>query len=218
MKWTTLFQVELTKIRRSKILLLLILPAVILWVPNVMNASLNFQMDDIGISPENSFMIQGFMGLAWFLYPAFLVVLTVLLWQTERSGRGIVKMLSLPANTAALSLTKFLLLLALSAMQIFFSVVCYFAAAFAASRLNDYNFMISPMYVIRFAFLLWVTCIPMAALFWMLATCIHTSVFSAAHRALCADHQYKGLVPVSGLLSVLLSGSRIQRHGSFHDH
>ena len=59
MKWTTLFQVELTKIRRSKILLLLILPAVILWVPNVMNASLNFQMDDIGISPENSFMIQG---------------------------------------------------------------------------------------------------------------------------------------------------------------
>lgn len=180
MKWTTLFQVELTKIRRSKILLLLILPAVILWVPNVMNARLNFQMDDIGISPENSFMIQGFMGLAWFLYPAFLVVLTVLLWQTERSGRGIVKMLSLPANTAALSLTKFLLLLALSAMQIFFSVVCYFAAAFAASRLNDYNFMISPLYVIRFAFLLWVTCIPMAALFWMLATCIHTSVFSAA--------------------------------------
>ena len=65
-------------------------------------------------------------------------------------------------------------------MQIFFSVVCYFAAAFAASRLNDYNFMISPLYVIRFAFLLWVTCIPMAALFWMLATCIHTSVFSAA--------------------------------------
>ena len=39
MKWTTLFQVELTKIRRSKILLLLILPAVILWVPNVMNAA-----------------------------------------------------------------------------------------------------------------------------------------------------------------------------------
>ena len=30
MKWTTLFQVELTKIHRSKILLLLILPAVIL--------------------------------------------------------------------------------------------------------------------------------------------------------------------------------------------
>ena len=101
MKWTTLFQVELTKIRRSKILLLLILPAVILWVPNVMNASLNFQMDDIGISPGNSFMIQGFMGLAWFLYPAFLVVLTVLLWQTERRGRGIVKMLSLPANISS---------------------------------------------------------------------------------------------------------------------
>ena len=98
MKWTTLFQVELTKIRRSKILLLLILPAVILWVPNVMNASLNFQMDDIGISPENSFMIQGFMGLAWFLYPAFLVVLTVLLCVVQ-SFRNLTFLPIIIANT-----------------------------------------------------------------------------------------------------------------------
>ena len=180
MKWTTLFQVELTKIRRSKILLLLILPSLILWIPNVMNSSLNFQMDDIGISPENSFLIQGFMGLAWFLSPAFLVVLTVMLWQTERSGRGIVKMLSLPASPSAFSLVKFLLLLGLSAIQVFFSVVCYYGAAFAASRLNDYDFLVSPLFVGRFAFFLWLTCIPMAALFWMISTCIRTSVFSAA--------------------------------------
>ena len=65
----TLTAVEFKKIRRSKILLIMIAATVILWLPNVLNADLNFDMSDIGISPEDSFFIQGFMGMAWFIYP-----------------------------------------------------------------------------------------------------------------------------------------------------
>lgn len=82
----TLTAVEFKKIKRSKILLILIAATVILWFPNTLNADLNFDMSDIGISPENSFFIQGFMGMAWFIYPAVMVVTTVILVQTERTN------------------------------------------------------------------------------------------------------------------------------------
>ena len=87
----TLTAVEFKKIKRSKILLILIAATVILWLPNILNADLNFDMSDIGISPENSFFIQGFMGMAWFIYPAVMVVTTVILVQTERTNHGILQ-------------------------------------------------------------------------------------------------------------------------------
>ena len=90
----TLTAVEFKKIKRSKILLILIAATVILWFPNTLNADLNFDMSDIGISPENSFFIQGFMGMAWFIYPAVMGVTTVILVQTERTNHGILKMLA----------------------------------------------------------------------------------------------------------------------------
>ena len=37
--------------------------------------------------------------MVWFMIPASLVICTVLLNQTERSDRGILKMLSLPVST-----------------------------------------------------------------------------------------------------------------------
>lgn len=38
-------------------------------VPSIFNANLNFGMQAEGISPENNFFIQGFMGMAWFMFP-----------------------------------------------------------------------------------------------------------------------------------------------------
>ena len=99
----TLTAVEFKKIRRSKIILILAAATFILWFPNVLNADLNFDMNDIGISPENSFFIQGFMGMAWFIYPAGHGRNTVILVQTERTNRGILKMLTLPVCTARFS-------------------------------------------------------------------------------------------------------------------
>ena len=89
-----LFAVELKKIRRTHIFLLLLIPIILLWIPSILHSDMNFSMKAEGISPENNFFIQGFLGLAWFMYPATLVIGTVLLHQTERGNRGIVKMLS----------------------------------------------------------------------------------------------------------------------------
>ena len=68
MSFFTLVGVEVKKIRRSKILLILAVAAVILWIPSILNAKMNFGMQGEGISPENNFFIQGFLGMAWFMF------------------------------------------------------------------------------------------------------------------------------------------------------
>ncbi|WP_286153830.1 ABC transporter permease [Sporofaciens musculi] len=92
MNFFTLLGVELKKIRRSRILFILGIAAVLLWLPFILNAHLNFDMEAEGISPEHNFFIQGFLGMAWFMFPASMVIGTVLLGQTERSNHGILRM------------------------------------------------------------------------------------------------------------------------------
>ena len=169
---------ELKKIRRSHILWILLIPIVILWIPSVVNSGMNFEMQAEGISPENNFFIQGFLGLAWFMYPATLVIGTVLLNQTERRDGGIRKMLALPVSLPTLCLAKFLVLLLLAAIQLGFMDLLYFPSAVIAGTMNDYDLMISPLLVLRETGLIYLSAIPMTAFFWMVAVWIRTAVFS----------------------------------------
>lgn len=169
---------ELKKIRRSHIIWILLIPILILWIPSVINSGMNFEMQAEGISPENNFFIQAFLGLAWFMYPATLVVGTVLLNQTERSNRGILKMLSLPLRPMGLCLAKFTVLLLLAALQMAFMIAAYFPAVFIASRINGYDLAISPLLVLKETGLVYLSSVPMASFFWMIASCVSTPVFS----------------------------------------
>ena len=69
MSFLSLVGVEFKKIKRSKIFLILFAATLILWIPSILNADMNFNMQAEGISPENNFFIQGFMGMAWFMFP-----------------------------------------------------------------------------------------------------------------------------------------------------
>ena len=88
MNFLSLVGVELKKIRRSKILLILLIPVIMMWIPSIINADMNFDLRGTPITPENNFFIQGFMGMVWFMIPASLVICTVLLNQTERANKG----------------------------------------------------------------------------------------------------------------------------------
>ena len=118
------------------------------------------------------------MGMAWFMFPASMVVSTVLLNMTERSNKGILKMLSLPINTMKLCLAKFVVLLTLAAVQILMTVGMYYISAGIASRLQNYNFILQPWVVFKEAGLIFVAAIPMLAFFWLLAVWIQTPIFS----------------------------------------
>lgn len=170
--------VEWKKIRRSRILLILGIATVMLWIPSVLNAHLNFEMQAEGISPEHNFLIQGFMGMAWFMFPASMVVSTVLLAQTERSGHGILRMLALPVSTGRLCLAKYIILLILAGIQILMMTGIYYVSAAIASQMQDYEFLLPPLFVLAQTGKLYAASLPMIAFFWMLSVCIQTPIFS----------------------------------------
>lgn len=178
MNFFTLIGIEFKKIRRSKILWILFAAVIILWLPSVLNAHMNFEMQDTGISPQNNFLIQGFMGMAWFIFPACIVLSTVLLNQTERSNKGILKMMALPLRADRLCLAKFVVLLCLTAVQILMTAGIYFISAAIASQTQNYAFMLSPLIVFKEAGLMYLASIPMISFFWLLSTCIRTPIFS----------------------------------------
>ena len=93
MNFLSLVGVELKKIRRSKILLILLIPVIMMWIPSIINADMNFDLRGIPITPENNFFIPGFMGIVRVMIPASQVNCTVRLNQTERSHEGMYKML-----------------------------------------------------------------------------------------------------------------------------
>ncbi|MDE7310149.1 MAG: ABC transporter permease [Eubacterium sp.] len=179
MSFRSLLGTEIQKLRRSKILLLLLIPVIMMWIPGIVRADLNFGLRDIPITPEKNFFIQGFMGMAWFMIPASCLICTILLIQTERSQRGIVKMLSLPVNTAKLCLAKFTVLLGLLAIQLAMSIGTYYISALIASRAHHYSFTLEPLYVLRGTVQVYAGAVPTAAVFWMLAVLIQAPVFSA---------------------------------------
>lgn len=178
MSFLSLVGVEFQKIKRSKILLILFAAAVILWIPSVLNAHMNFEMQAEGISPENNLFIQGFMGMSWFMFPASMVVGTVLLSQTERTNKGILKMLALPISTAKLCAAKFAVLLTLAATQILMMTGMYYLSAAICSGTQNYNFILPAVFVAKEIGLLFLSSIPMIAFFWMLSVCIQTPIFS----------------------------------------
>lgn len=178
MNFFSLVSVELKKIKRSKILLILLVPVIMMWIPSIINSDFAFDTRGIPITPENNFFIQGYMGMVWFMIPASLVICTVLLVQTERSRGGILKMLSLPVNTAKLCLAKFTILILLAFAQMLMTVCAYYIRAALVSRIQDYNFILDPLYVCGNTLSIYAGAIPMAAVFWMIACLIRTPVFS----------------------------------------
>lgn len=62
MNFLLLTSIEFKKIRHSKILLILAAATIILWLPSIFNASINFNMQAEGISPENNFFYPRLYG------------------------------------------------------------------------------------------------------------------------------------------------------------
>ena len=178
MNFLSLVGVELKKIRRSKIFLILLIPVIMMWIPGIINVDMNFDLRGIPITPENNFFIQGFMGMVWFMIPASLVICTVLLNQTEHSNKGILKMLSLPISTTKLCLAKFTVLLMLAAVQMIMSIGAYDICAAIVTHTQDYHFILEPLYVCKIVCSLYTAAIPMAAVYWAISTLIQSPIFS----------------------------------------
>lgn len=212
MNFISLISIELKKIRRSKISLILLAPVIIMWIPAIVNSGKLFDTQEIPITPEHNFFIQGFMGMAWFMIPATLIICTVFLIQTEQTNRGILKMLTLPVNKGLLCLAKFTVLLILMAVQMLMSAGTYYLSAFISYRMQDYNFLLPAAYVFPSIGKFYLAALPAAAVFWMMAVLIKTPVLAVgAGLALCVpsvlmiNTEYWFLYPMSYPFYVLMT-------------
>ena len=186
MNFLSLTGIELQKIRRSKILLILLAPVVIMWLPAIINSEKIQDVQGIPITPEHNFFIQGFMGMVWFMIPATLIICTVLLIQIEQTNHGMKKMLTLPINRRMLCLAKFAVLLLLPAVQMVMSTAAYYGSAFLSSKLQGYDYILPPGYIFPCNGKLYLAALPAAAVFWMIALLIQTPVFAVGTGlALC---------------------------------
>lgn len=186
MNFLSLLYIEIKKTRRSKILLILLAPVMIMWLPAILNADKIFITFGIPIAPEYNYFIQGFMGMVWFMIPATLVICTVLISQTERTNNGIIKMLSLPVNKGKLCLAKFIVILLLAAVQMLMAVGTYYISTLIASRIQDYSFLLKPLYVFSGVAKFYLAALPMAAVYWMLTVLIRIPIFSVGIGLACA--------------------------------
>lgn len=64
MNFFTLTGIEITKIRRSKILLLLLFAAMLMWIPAIINSGSLMNVRDIPITPEHNFLFR----VSWVWY------------------------------------------------------------------------------------------------------------------------------------------------------
>ena len=116
--------------------------------------------------------------MVWLMIPAALGICTVLLSQTERSNKGILKMLSLPVSTTKLCLAKFTVLLMLAAVQMVMSIGAYYICAAIVTNTQNYNFVLEPLYVCKIVCSLYAAAIPMDAVYLAISTGIPSPIFS----------------------------------------
>ena len=74
-------------------------------------------------------------------------------------------MLTLPVCTAKLCMAKFVVLLSLATVQVLMSVGMYYLSAAIVTGTQNYNFILSPLFVFQEAGMLLVSSIPMLAFF-----------------------------------------------------
>lgn len=94
------------------------------------------------------------------------------------SAFPLVNMLVRAETFTALPEEPFSILMDANWQMMAMTIAAYFISATIASALQDYNFVLDPLYVCRVAFSLYAGAVPMAAVFWMIANLIQTPVFS----------------------------------------
>jgi len=177
MSFFQLIRIELRKMKRTKIFLLLIFPLVLVWIPAIVNVDGNISMQMEGISPKHNFLVQSFMGYSWFLYPASMIICTVMMIQIERKNHGMLRMLSLPLDIRRLCLVKFFVLQILSIAQIAMMTVLYYTAVLIVAQLKGYNFCLPVPIVLSISVRMYASSIAMSAVYWMMAVLITTPIF-----------------------------------------
>lgn len=178
MKFTDLMKMELMKIRRSKIILLLMLPGILVIITGMASIS-----DYISQQPDHAWemmFVQSSLMYSYYLMPLSLVVICTMMLQREYVGRGILKTLTLPINPQKVSLAKMALILILLFTELFLYFLMFIAAGIITGLAAGISVSTPIWYLGSWCIKLFLAAIPMAALFWLISVALVKPILTLA--------------------------------------
>lgn len=176
MNFISLINIELKKIKRSKIIFILLISVGMIMISMISSAKINLKSE--GINPGYNMFIQSALSLTVFMLPLSFAVITVLLSQTERKNRGIIKMLTLPVSPEKIALAKFCTVIFIMAGEIALFLILYIPSQILASNRAGINLSIPTGYILNWGLRIFAASIPMASFFFMISICINNAAAS----------------------------------------
>lgn len=176
MSFLSVLGIELQKIKRSKIMIIMSLPCLIVILSGLL--SIGRYITDKASEPWAAMFVQSTLMFAYFMMPFSIIILCVLMSQMEHQNKGIVKMLSLPIDTKKISFAKFCIIVFLIAAQMLLYFAFFTIGGIITSALVGIDIVIPIEYLLSWCIKLFLAALPMAAVLWAIAVCFEKIVVS----------------------------------------
>lgn len=160
-----------------KNIFVLLAPVLMMWLPSIINSDMIFDVRGIPTLLKTTFSSglhgDGMVydsGVACYLHrPA----------QSNRANKQRNFENVVPADQHCKDVPcKVYRFVMLAAVQMVMAIGAYYASAAIATGMQDYNFVLDPLYVCKNVLCIYIAAIPMAAVYWAISTLIKTPIFS----------------------------------------
>ena len=164
MSFFELLKIEVLKVKRSKIFLLLFIAPLLVVLSGV--ASLHRYFTPEYTNAWAAMFIQSALVYAYYLLPLSMIVVCVMIAGRETTNNGIAKMLALPLSRYALSAAKFCVLLWYLFIEMTIFFIVFVLAGLFATQSSGITETLPLPYVLQWCCALFLTMIPSVAIMW----------------------------------------------------
>jgi hypothetical protein len=164
MSFFELLNIELKKVKRSKIIPLIFIAPLLVVTSGVANLSSYFTPEYTDAWP--AMFIQSALVYAYYLLPFSMIVVCVMIAGRETQNNGILKMLALPVSRYTLSLAKFCVLLFYLFLEMVVFLVVFVAAGLIAANTSGITETLPLFYLLKWCIGLFLTMLPCVAVMW----------------------------------------------------
>ena len=170
MSFLELLRIEFTKVKRSKMILLIFVAPLLVVSSGVANLSRYFTPEYTNAWP--AMFIQSALVYSYYLLPLSMIVVCVMIAGRETGNNGILKMLALPVSRYALSMAKFCVLVfyLFMEMAVFFAV--FVIAGTVATKTVGVTETLPVLYLMKWCAGLFLTMLPCLGLCGQSQSCL----------------------------------------------
>lgn len=176
MKFGELVKIEFMKVKRSKIVLLLLVAPLLVVSSGIANLSRFFTPEYTNAWP--AMFIQSALLYAYYLLPFSMIVVCVMIAGRETANNGILKMLALPVSRYGLSLAKFCVLVCYLFMEMVVFLVGFVIAGLIATHMMEITETLPIFYLLKWCAGLFFTMLPCLATMWAITVLFEKPLLS----------------------------------------